>query len=92
MPGRHANSPDYRYGFQGQETDHKETGLVSYKFRMHDARIGKFLSLDPLSNDYPWNSPYAFSENRVIDGVELEGLEVKLLNPDGTKTQGPLTN
>lgn len=25
---------------------------------------------------YPFNSPYAFSENRVIDGIELEGLEV----------------
>lgn len=24
---------------------------------------------------YPWNSPYAFAENRVIDGVDLEGLE-----------------
>jgi len=34
-----------------------------------------FLSVDPLAPDYPHNSPYAFSENRVIDGVELEGLE-----------------
>ncbi|MFH6994546.1 LysM peptidoglycan-binding domain-containing protein [Flavobacterium sp. FlaQc-48] len=24
---------------------------------------------------YPHNSPYAFAENRVIDGIELEGLE-----------------
>ena len=31
--------------------------------------------MDPLAAKYPWNSPYAFSENRVIDGVELEGLE-----------------
>ena len=42
---------------------------------MHDARIGRFLSIDPLAAKYPWNSPYAFSENRVIDMVELEGLE-----------------
>jgi hypothetical protein len=34
------------------------------------------LSLDPLAPDYPWNSPYAFSENRVIDCIELEGLEI----------------
>jgi hypothetical protein len=38
-------------------------------------RSGGFLSVDPLAPEYPWNSPYAFSENRVIDGVELEGLE-----------------
>jgi hypothetical protein len=27
---------------------------------------------------YPYNSPYAFAENRVIDGREFEGLEVVL--------------
>jgi len=42
---------------------------------MHDARIGRFWSIDPLTLKYPWNSPYVFSENRVIDGVELEGAE-----------------
>ncbi|QTY27318.1 hypothetical protein [Flavobacterium sp. CS20] len=42
---------------------------------MYDSRLGKFLSLDPLSAQYPHNSPFAFSENRVIDGMELEGLE-----------------
>lgn len=29
----------------------------------------------PLFKDYPHNSPYAFSENRLIDSRELEGLE-----------------
>ncbi len=42
---------------------------------MHDPRVGRFLSLDPSSPHYPHNSPYAFAENRVIDGLELEGLE-----------------
>jgi RHS repeat-associated protein len=78
MPGRNGSTDSYRYGFQGQETDNEITGSeshVSYKYRMHDARLGRFLSLDPLAPKYPHNSPYAFSENRVIDGVELEGLE-----------------
>ena len=48
---------------------------MNYKFRMHDPRLGRFLSIDPLTASYPHNSPYAFSENRVIDGFELEGLE-----------------
>ena len=68
----------YRYGFQGQEADDEvfgEDNAINYTFRMYDARIGRFLSIDPLAGKYPWNSPYAFSENRVIDGVELEGLE-----------------
>ena len=48
---------------------------------MHDPRVGRFFAVDPLAKQYPWNSPYAFSENRLIDAVELEGLEkVKLFN------------
>lgn len=42
---------------------------------MHDPRVGRFLSVDPLEREYAYNSPYSFSENRVIDGIELEGLE-----------------
>jgi hypothetical protein len=42
---------------------------------MHDPRVGRFFAVDPLAAQYAYNSPYAFSENRVIDGVELEGLE-----------------
>jgi hypothetical protein len=48
---------------------------VAFKYRVHDASIGRFLSIDPLASDYPWNSPYAFAENRVIDGADLEGAE-----------------
>jgi RHS repeat-associated protein len=69
---------DYRYGFQGQEMDDEIKGKgnsVNYKYRMHDARLGRFFAVDPLAPKYPHNSPYAFSENRLVDGVELEGLE-----------------
>lgn len=72
-------SEDYRYGFQGQEMDDEVKGegkSVNYKYRMHDPRVGRFFAVDPLSGRFPHNSPYAFSENRVIDGLELEGLEV----------------
>ena len=67
-----------RYLFQAQEMDNEikgEGNSVNYKYRMHDPRLGRFFSVDPLSAKYPYNSVYAFSENRVIDGVELEGLE-----------------
>jgi len=42
---------------------------------MHDPRLGRFFAVDPLSYKYPSNSNFAFSENRLIDGIELEGLE-----------------
>jgi len=80
VPTRHANTTDYRYGYQGREMDDEVKGegnSINYTFRMHDPRIGRFFAIDPLAPDYPFNSPYAFSENRVIGGVELEGLEFK---------------
>ena len=49
--------------------------FVAFNFRIHDPRIGKFLSIDPLSPDYPELTPYQFSSNRPIDFVEIEGLE-----------------
>ena len=72
------STTDYRYGFQGQEADDEikgEGNSYSYKYRMHDPRIGRFFAIDPLAGKYPHNSPYAFSENMVIHMVELEGLE-----------------
>ena len=59
-----------------------EGNSLNYTFRMHDPRVGRFFAIDPLSSSFPHNSPYAFSENRVIDGLELEGLEVVLFNKD----------
>jgi len=78
MPGRNYSSPDYRYGFQGQEHDDEIKGSgnsVFFKYRGHDPRVGRFFAVDPLAPVYPWNSPYAFSENNLIAFVELEGLE-----------------
>ncbi len=37
--------------------------------------VGRFFNVDPLAEKFPHNSTYAFAENRVIDGRELEGLE-----------------
>ena len=68
----------YEYSFQAQEHDDEIKGIgnsINYKYRMHDTRLGRFFAVDPLAAKYPWNSPYAFSENRVLDAIELEGLE-----------------
>jgi RHS repeat-associated protein len=80
LDGRHGeqNGSDYRYGFQGQEADDEikgEGNSYNYTYRMHDPRIGRFFAIDPLAPQYPWYTPYQFSGNKVIDHVELEGLE-----------------
>jgi RHS repeat-associated protein len=78
MPGRAFSSSNYRYGFNGQEKDDEIKGSgnsYDFLFRIYDPRLGRFLSTDPLEKEYPWNSPYAFAENRPIDGRDLEGKE-----------------
>jgi RHS repeat-associated protein len=80
---RTVSSSEYRYGFQGQEKDDEikgEGNSVNYTFRMHDPRVGRFLSVDPLASQFAWNSPYSFSENQVTWAVELEGLEKYIIH------------
>ena len=44
---------------------------------MHDPRLGRFFAVDPLTAKYPYYTPYQFSGNKVIQFVELEGLETE---------------
>jgi hypothetical protein len=59
---------------------------------MHDARLGRFWSVDPLAAKYPWNSTYAFAENTPVWARELEGLEadVYLFDVQTNKQDIPL--
>ena len=85
IPTRNSSIDGYRYGFQGQEKDDEikgEGNSINYKYRMHDPRIGRFFATDPMESIYNWYSPYAFSGNRVIDAIEMEGLQ------PFTKTKG----
>lgn len=79
MPGRQFNANSYKYGFNGREND-KETvgtgsGTQDYGARIYNPALGKFLSVDPLSKSYPWNSCYAFAENTPIAFIDLDGQE-----------------
>jgi RHS repeat-associated protein len=64
----------YRYTFNGKETD-IETDLQDYGFRIYNPSIGKFLSVDPLADEYPWYTPYQFAGNMPIWAIDLDGLE-----------------
>ncbi len=78
LPNRHESTNAYRYGFQGQEKDDEikgEGNSINYKYRMHDPRVGRFFAVDPLTAKYPHYTPYSFSGNKVINSIELEGLE-----------------
>ena len=70
--------------FQSQEhVDDLALNWDSFKWRNHQPDIGRFFNVDPLSEKYDYNSPYAFSENHVTTHVELEGLEKAEINHEG---------
>jgi RHS repeat-associated protein len=73
---RENSLPNTNKLFQGQEhIDDLGLNWDSFKWRNHQPDIGRFFSIDPLSEKYYYNSPYAFSENHVTTHIELEGLE-----------------
>jgi RHS repeat-associated protein len=77
MPGRKL-SGGYRYGFNGKENDNEVKGegnQQDYGMRIYDGRIGKFLSVGPLTKQYPWYTPYQFAGNKPIWATDLDGLE-----------------
>lgn len=55
--------------------------------RIYDPRLGKFLSVDPLTKEYPWYTPYQFAGNKPIQFIDLDGLEEKMPAKPGTTTK-----
>ncbi|SFQ31305.1 RHS repeat-associated core domain-containing protein [Parafilimonas terrae] len=75
-----SSSLSYRYGFNGKEKDNEVKGegnQYDYGFRIYDPRTGRFLSVDPLFQSYPWYTPYQFAGNKPIWAIDLDGLEEK---------------
>jgi len=78
QPGRSVNVSGYRYGFNGKENDNEMKGegnQLDYGMRVYDTRLGRFLSVDPLTKDYPRLTPYQFASNSPVSGIDLDGLE-----------------
>ena len=78
-PGRSFSAADgYRFGFNGKESDAETYGsgnIYDYGFRIYNPRLGKFLSVDPLTKEYAWYTPYQFAGNKPIAAKDLDGLE-----------------
>jgi RHS repeat-associated protein len=89
MPGRQIEiGVNYRYGFYGKEKDNEVKGEgneLDFGMRIYDPRLGRFLSVDPLTRDYPMLTAYQISSNSPIALIDLDGLE-------GEKPKGPGSN
>ncbi len=100
MPKRsYSASSGYRYGFNGKENDNDVKGLGNqqdYGMRIYDPRLGRFLSVDPLSKSYAMFTTYQYASNRPIDGIDLDGQEFlpyqKSMYRLEYKVKTPITN
>ena len=65
----------FRYGYNGKENDKDwGTGLIQdYGFRLYNPAIARFLSVDPITKDYPELTPYQFASNKPINSIDLDG-------------------
>jgi len=69
LAGRTWNGGEYRFGFNSMEKDNEINGAGNaYDFgaRIYDARLGRWLSVDPNENNYPGINTYNFSFNMPL--------------------------
>jgi len=74
---------EYRYGFNGKEQDDEIAGnnnALDFGARIFDARLGRWLSVDPLEREYSFISPYSFALNCPISAMDPDGEKVLFVN------------
>ncbi len=76
LPGRLSSSVGYRYGFNGKENDNEFKGngnSQDFGARIHDPRLGRFLSIDNFASKAPMLTPYHFCSNAPMSRVDGDG-------------------
>jgi uncharacterized protein RhaS with RHS repeats len=48
---------------------------IDYGMRYYDPRVGRFLSVDPLTKKVPYYTPYQYAGNGPIVNIDMDGLE-----------------
>jgi RHS repeat-associated protein len=79
MKNRSFSAANYRFGFNGKEQD-GETASDAYDFgaRIYDARLGRWLAVDPLYSYYSYSTPYAGNGNSPIICKDVDGKRIQI--------------
>jgi RHS repeat-associated protein len=76
LPAPTATAGTYKIKYQGQELqDELGLGWYAFKWRNYNPEIARFMSIDPLTEDYEDYTPYQFASNQPVHAQEIEGLE-----------------
>jgi len=74
---------NYRYWFNGKEkTDeiYGDGNGVDFGARIYDGRLGRWMSVDPKTNKYPWVSSFVLNLNSPFMFVDITGEEPIVVN------------
>ena len=55
--------------------DDGDLNWYDYGFRNYDPQIGRFMQLSPLTDNYPFLTPYQYASNDPITNIDIDGLE-----------------
>lgn len=86
-----------KYGYNGKELD-EDFGLNwhHYGFRMYDAAIARFPSVDPLAKTFSFQSTYAYAANNPVSNIDVWGLAAvsteELINKAWAQGEGTYDN
>jgi len=75
ISSRGFSSAAYRFGFNNQEKDGELGDSYAFEYRIHYARLGRFLSVDPLFKKFEAIVNYGFASNSPIVFFEIKGLK-----------------
>jgi len=76
MPGRIYRDTTFRFGYNNKEKDDETYGRgneYDYGARIYNPRLAKWLSPDPLANNFPSETPYNYTSNNPIIYVDRQG-------------------
>ena len=77
-----------RFTFSAKERD-PETGLSYFGSRYYSSDLSVWLSVNPMSDKYPYQSGYVYCGNNPIKVVDPNGEDEWDLEKDGTLSQRP---
>lgn len=85
-------TPGMAYQYNGKERD-IDFGLDwdYYNFRMYNSTIGRFISTDPIADQFAHVSPFNYAENEPIGHIDLWGLQKYKLD-NGDHLVGPYSH
>lgn len=82
---------EYRRGYQGSEEDDEVKGdgnSYTTEYRFLDPRLGRWLTIDPMTGNFPWQSPYCSMDNNPICLTDIFGLSAGPGDPPSAAPTG----